>query len=84
MHTTLRPFPMSWALPQAVEYYGRSVDIGLSARRRSRSSLVSLVRPQVRRSVVRLVIPGPSGEGIDDDAVTVIVTPDRENSTIIL
>jgi hypothetical protein len=44
VHLSLRPFPVSWALPQAFEYYCRSVAISLSARRRSRSSFVSLVR----------------------------------------
>ncbi len=33
VHLSLRPFPMSWALPQAFEYYCRSVAISLSARR---------------------------------------------------
>jgi len=33
VHLPLRPFPVSWALPQAVEYYDRSVTISLSADR---------------------------------------------------
>jgi hypothetical protein len=33
VHPPLRPFPVSWALPQAVEYYDRSVTISLSADR---------------------------------------------------
>src|SRR5258707_15642407 len=34
--THLSPFPLSQALPQAVEYYGDSVALSLSAGRRSR------------------------------------------------
>lgn len=30
---TLGPFPVSWALPQAFEYYGSSVTVGLSTLR---------------------------------------------------
>jgi hypothetical protein len=32
----LLPFPVSWALPQALEYYGNSVAMSLAACRRSR------------------------------------------------
>ena len=39
----LSPFVMSWALPQALGYYGDSVAVGMTACRRSRGCLSGLV-----------------------------------------